>query len=48
MSLWLRRKSKQGRVHHYSVSFPLTVIAVIGVLMAILFPLLQWLRECLP
>jgi hypothetical protein len=45
MSFWFRRKHKQGRVYWYSVSVPvLWAIAVLGVILALILPILQWLR----
>jgi hypothetical protein len=44
MSFWLRRRDKQGRVYWYSVSVPyLVVIAVLGIILALVLPILQWL-----
>jgi hypothetical protein len=46
MSLWIRRRDKQGRVHWCLVGVPwLWLIAIIGVLLALLLPLVQWLRS---
>ena len=49
MSLWFQRKDKSGRTHYYSISVPLLfcVALLIGIAVAILLPLLQWLRSCL-
>jgi hypothetical protein len=48
MSLWLKRKDKTGRTHIYAVPFAPTVIfAVIGILIALLIPLLQFIRSLL-
>ncbi len=45
MSLWFQRKDKSGRTHYYSVSVPLFfVVALIGIAVTILLPLIQWLR----
>ena len=42
MSLWFRRKDKQGRVHYFSISIPLMVIvALVGMGIALLLALLQ-------
>lgn len=46
MSLWFRRKDKQGRVHLYGIDISyLVVVAIFGVAFAFLLPLLQWLRS---
>jgi len=45
MSLWFRRRDKQGAVHWYSVSVPwLPVVAIIGLALALLLTLFEWLR----
>ena len=45
MSFWLRRKDKQGRVHWYLVGVPwLVAIAVLGIILALILPILQWVR----
>ena len=46
MSLWFRRRDKQGRVHWYLVGVPwVLVIVVIGLAIALLLPLFEWLRS---
>jgi hypothetical protein len=44
MSLWFRKRDKQGRLHYFSVNIPLLlVVAVIGILLALLLPVLaRW------
>jgi len=45
MSLWFRRRDKQGTVHWYSVGVPwLSIVLTITVALAILLSLLQGLR----
>ena len=45
MSLWFRRKDKQGRVHYLSVSVPLMVIiSIVGLVVSLIMALLQCLR----
>ena len=47
MSLWIRRRDKQGRFHWYLVGVPwfLILMMMIGVALALLLQLLQWLRS---
>jgi hypothetical protein len=50
MSLWINRKDKDGKTHMYAIPFaPTLIIAVIGVLVALLLPAIQalkmWLRS---
>jgi hypothetical protein len=48
MSFWLPGKRKDGKRYLYSVSIPMTlVIIMMGLLIAVLLPLLQWLRALL-
>jgi hypothetical protein len=49
MSLWLRRKDREGRTQLYLVGIPwfFVAIAIVGVALVLLMPLLQWLRELL-
>jgi hypothetical protein len=48
MSLWLKRKDKEGRTHIYAVPIAPTVIfAMIGILIALLIPVLQFIRRAL-
>jgi hypothetical protein len=51
MSFWLRRRDKQGRVYWYSVSvltlFAFFVIALLGLILALILPILHWLRGLL-
>jgi hypothetical protein len=45
MSLWFRKRDKQGRLYYFSVDIPLLfVVAVIGILVALLLPVLARLR----
>jgi len=45
MSLRFRRRDKQGRVHWYLVGVPwVLVVVVIGLAIALLLPLFEWLR----
>jgi hypothetical protein len=42
VSLWLKRKDKDGKTHIYAIPFaPLIIIAFIGLLVALLLALLQ-------
>ena len=50
MSLWLKRKDKDGRTYIYAVPLaPLVILPLFGVLVAVLLPLIQaingWLSE---
>jgi uncharacterized membrane protein YgdD (TMEM256/DUF423 family) len=46
MSLWFRRRDKDGRVHQFSVPFePLALIAVAGISLALILPFLQSFRS---
>lgn len=45
MSLWLQRKEKDGKTHLYAVPFvPLIIIPLIGLLVALLLPVIQAIR----
>ena len=46
MSVWFRGKFQQGKKYYYSVSIPCLffLITLIGIVIALLFPLLAWLR----
>ena len=46
MSIWFRRRDKQGRVHWYLVGVPwFLIVIVLAVALALLLPLWQWLRS---
>jgi hypothetical protein len=47
MSIWFRGKKRNGKKYYYSVSIPwmLLLITLIGILFALLLPLLHWLRQ---
>ena len=49
MSLWLRRKDPEGRIHIISTDIVVVAFAlvplIVGVLLAMLLPWLQWLRS---
>ena len=48
MSVWLHWKDQQGRIHYLSVSVPLMVIVAIwGMMIALMLPLVYWLRSLL-
>jgi len=49
MSLWFRRKDKQGRVHLYQVDvpWPFALMAIGALAVAILLLLCEWLRGLL-
>jgi hypothetical protein len=44
MSLWFRKRDKQGRLYYFSVNIPfLFAVAVMGILLALLLPVLaRW------
>ena len=45
MSLWFRTRDKDGTVHHVSIPFePLAFIALVGIIVALMFPLLHMFR----
>lgn len=45
MSLWFRRRDKQGTVHWYSVGVPWSLmVLVVAVALALLLSLFAWLR----
>jgi len=46
MSLWFLGKKQHGRKYYYSVSipWPFIWITLIGIVIALLLPLLTWLR----
>ena len=48
MSLWFRRKDREGRVHWYSVQVSiLAVLVLIAVVAALVLSFVQWLRTLL-
>jgi hypothetical protein len=48
MSLWLKRKDKDGKTHIYAIPFaPFIFIALMGILVALLLPLVQAIRAWL-
>jgi hypothetical protein len=48
MSLWLQRKDKDGKTYMYAVPFaPMVVVAFLGVLLALLVPILHAVRAWL-
>jgi len=48
MSLWFRRKDKDGKTHLYAVPFaPWFLLPIIGISIALLLPIVQAIREWL-
>lgn len=47
MSLWLRRKDKDGKTRLYALPFSHFIIAIIGIMVALLLPLIQAVRTWL-
>jgi len=46
MSLWLRRRDKDGTVHHIAIPFaPLVLVAVLGMSLALIVPFLRSFRS---
>ena len=45
MSLWLKRKHQDGKTYVYAVPFaPLLLLALFGLLVAVLLPVIQAIR----
>lgn len=46
MSIWLRRKDKEGRVYYVSIGVNLVaIIAIVGLLLALMLPLVRACRH---
>ena len=48
MSLWLQRKDANGGTHYFAVPCaPLAILAIVGILVALLLPAIQAVRAWL-
>jgi hypothetical protein len=48
MSLWLKRKDSEGKTHFYAIPFvPFVIVALFGILIALLLPFAQAIRAWL-
>jgi hypothetical protein len=47
MSLWLKRKDKDGKTHIYALPNPLILIPLLAILIGLLLPIVQAIRAWL-